>query len=241
MKNYLKENKKTVIIILIFIILIIALEIVLNLFNTKNKVLMSSYIKTLTKNDISNLPCDESILKENKIPYFKLNNNLYNKINEEILENSLLRACFQNGYIDYDVSLNDNILSLILYISYESDNELTNIEYKTYNINIQNNMTISNQELLNRYNLTVNDINNKVVNYLNNYYIYEKENNLIDTGTSFSKYLNILDYKKSTLSNMSLFIDKKNDLYIYKEFSLSEGMRIVDYFPNLTNTFKLTN
>ena len=40
---------------------------------------------------------------------------------------------------------------------------------------------------------------------------------------------------------MSLFIDKKNDLYIYKEFSLSEGMRIVDYFPNLTNTFKLTN
>ena len=56
MRSYIKENKKTVIIILIFIIFIIALEIVLNLFNTKNKVLMSSYVKTKTKNHKNNLP-----------------------------------------------------------------------------------------------------------------------------------------------------------------------------------------
>ena len=240
MKNFIQKNKKTIIIILILIIFVIVLNIVLNHFNTKNKILISSYVKTLTENDVDNLPCNKSILDENKIPYFRLSNTLYDKINEEILENFLLRACFQNGYIDYNVSLNDNILSLILYISYESDNELTNLEYKTYNIDIQTNTTISNQKLLNRYNLSVKDVNNKVVNYLNNYYVYEKENDLIDTGTSFSKYLNILNYKTSSLSDMNLYIDKNNDLYIYVDYSLSEGMRIVDYFPNLTSTFKLT-
>ena len=61
----------------------------------------------------------------------------------------------------------------------------------------------------------------------------------VEENITFSDYLNILEYKTVTLDNLSLFIDKKNDLYIYKDFSLSEGMKRLDYFPNLSNTFKL--
>ena len=122
---------------------------------------------------------------------------------------------------------------------YETDNELANIEYKTYNINTDTNQIITNQELLNKYNLTINQVNTKVLTELNKYYNYEKENELVDQNITFSDYLNILEYKTVTLDNLSLFIDKKNDLYIYKDFSLSEGMKRLDYFPNLSNTFKL--
>ena len=141
--------------------------------------------------------------------------------------------------MSYDISLNDNILSLIVYISYETENELANIEYKTYNINTDTNQIVTNQELLNKYNLTINQVNTKVLAELNKYYNYEIENDLVDQNITFSDYLNILEYKTVTLDNLSLFIDKKNDLYIYKDFSLSEGMKRLDYFPNLSNTFKL--
>ena len=236
----MKDKKKTIIILIIIAVIVIATQIILNILTPKNKVLISTYVKTLTPDDINiNIPCDKQILKENQIPYFKVSNTLYDSINKDILENSLLRVCYQNGYMSYDISLNDNILSLIVYISYETDNELANIEYKTYNINTDTNQIVNNQELLNKYNLTVNQINTKVLTELNKYYNYEKENELVDQNITFSDYLNILEYKTVTLNNLSLFIDKKNDLYIYKDFSLSEGMNRLDYFPNLSNTFKL--
>ena len=236
----MKDKKKTIIILIIIAVIVIATQIILNILTPKNKVLISTYVKTLTPDDINiNIPCDKQILKENQIPYFKVSNTLYDSINKDILENSLLRVCYQNGYMSYDIALNDNILSLIVYISYETENELANIEYKTYNINTDTNQIVTNQELLNKYNLTINQVNTKVLTELNKYYNYEKENELVDQNITFSDYLNILEYKTVTLNNLSLFIDKKNDLYIYKDFSLSEGMKRVDYFPNLSNTFKL--
>ena len=236
----MKDKKKTIIILIIIAVIVIATQIILNIFTPKNKVLISTYVKTLTTDDINiNIPCDKQILKENQIPYFRVSNTLYDSINKDILENSLLRVCYQNGYMSYDIALNDNILSLIVYISYETENELANIEYKTYNINTDTNQIITNQELLNKYNLTINQVNTKVLTELNKYYNYEKENDLVEQNITFSDYLNILEYKTVTLDNLSLFIDKKNDLYIYKDFSLSEGMKRLDYFPNLSNTFKL--
>lgn len=236
----MKDKKKTIIILIIIAVIVIATQVILNIFTPKNKVLISTYVKTLTTDDINiNIPCDKQILKENQIPYFRVSNTLYDSINKDILENSLLRVCYQNGYMSYDIALNDNILSLIVYISYETENELANIEYKTYNINTDTNQIITNQELLNKYNLTINQVNTKVLTELNKYYNYEKENDLVEQNITFSDYLNILEYKTVTLDNLSLFIDKKNDLYIYKDFSLSEGMKRLDYFPNLSNTFKL--
>ena len=236
----MKDKKKTIIILIIIAVIVIATQIILNIFTPKNKVLISTYVKTLTTDDINiNIPCDKQILKENQIPYFKVSNTLYDSINKDILENSPLRVCYQNGYMSYDISLNDNILSLIVYISYETENELANIEYKTYNINTDTNQIVTNRELLNKYNLTINQVNTKVLTELNKYYNYEKENELVEENITFSDYLNILEYKTVTLDNLSLFIDKKNDLYIYKDFSLSEGMKRLDYFPNLSNTFKL--
>ena len=211
----MKDKKKTIIILIIIAVIVIATQIILNILTPKNKVLISTYVKTLTPDDINiNIPCDKQILKENQIPYFRVSNTLYDSINKDILENSLLRVCYQNGYMSYDIALNDNILSLIVYISYETENELANIEYKTYNINTDTNQIVTNQELLNKYNLTINQVNTKVLTELNKYYNYEKENDLVDQNITFSDYLDILEYKTVTLDNLSLFIDKKM-IYIF--------------------------
>ncbi len=244
MKEFIQEKKKTIIIISIFIILAIILKIILGSVKTNNT-LINSYIKTLTSKDISeklkeNLSCNlEEVLKKNRVPYLKLSNSTYNKINDELIQTFLLRACYQNGYIDYEASYNDDILSIALNISYETTDDLAYLEYKTYNINTKNHTQLTNQDILNKYQLSVNQVNTIVKNYMIKYYNYERENDLLDLDISFNEYLNDLNFKDITLSNMNLYIDNKKDLYIFKDYDLSYGMSIDEKYPYLTIKFKL--
>ena len=136
MKNFIINNKKGIIIIVILLILCIIFKILLSSkHSNSSNILISSYVSNLERNDVDldNSICDlDNVLKYNNIPYFKLNNNTYQEINKEILTNFLLRTCYQDGFIDYEVSLNDDILSLALNISYDTDDDLAYLEYKTY-------------------------------------------------------------------------------------------------------------
>lgn len=242
MKKYIEENKKTVLMVIGFLLFIIVLEIIVKILGNDNKLVINSYVKKLTKEDITltNITCNmDEVLTNSNIPYFKLNNQTYNELNNEILENFLLRACYQEGYIDYDISLNKNILSLAINISYETIDDLAYLEYKTYNIDTNTNQIYSNAEVLKKYNLTIEDINNKVLNRFTNYYNYEKENNWLENDITFNQFLLLINYQNISLDNMNLYIDKKNNLYLYKDYTLTEGMSSDENYPNLSVKFKL--
>ena len=242
MKEYILENKKTIIIILGSVVFLIILNIILNSLNNDNKVLLSSYVSKLDIDDINihDTTCDlENVLKYNNVPYFNLNNQLFNNLNEEILSTFLLRACYQEGFIDYEASLNDNILSVSLNISYETIDDLAYVEYQTYNINVDNNTRINNSTILQRYELSISSVTNKVMNKLSEYYQYEKKNGYVDDLT-FNEYLGLINYEAITIDNMILYVDSKNDLYILKDYTLSPGMSIDEKFPDLSIRFKLT-
>jgi len=241
MQNIIKENKKNIIIIIILLTLVICLTIFINLKNSQNTVLINSYVSKLEKKNLKldNSPCDlDNVLKYNNIPYFNLKNDIYDKLNEEILTEFLLRTCYQGGFVDYEASLNNNILSVALNISYDTDDDLAYLEYKTYNVNIKNNTIMNNNEILNLYNLNTTQVENKVLSKLTEYYEYEKKMNYI-SNMSFNEYLKILKYTNITTNNMNLYIDDKNDLYIFKDYTLSEGMSIDEDYPYITIKFKL--
>ena len=244
MKKYLNEHKKIIIISSILIILLIILEIIVNTLKPSNQVLISSYVEKLKKDDITlnDNSCNlDYVLKYNNIPYFSLNNETYNKINKEIIYDFLLRTCYQNGEIDYDASLNDNILSVIVTISYETDDDMAYLEYKTYNIDITKNELITNKSLLAKYNITLNDVINVVLKRFKEFYEYELSHNWLDNNITFNDYLEILGYKGISLDNIKLYIDKNNNLYLVYEYELSEGMRRDEEYPNLSLKFNLKN
>ena len=224
MKEYIIENKKTIIIIGIFLVVLIILSIVVKLLGNTNQLLITAYVSRLEKEDIT----------------LEINDcDLDYELNEEIFETFLLRTCYQDGEINYEASLNDNILSVALSISYATDDDLAYLEYKTYNINIDENTRMNNQDILKRYNLTLENVTNIVLSHLRTYYDYELEKGYIN-DFSFQYYLtNILNYTPITINNMNLYIDSNNDLYIYKDYTLSEGMSIDEDFPYITIKFKL--
>ena len=243
MLDIIKENKKNILIVSIFLVFLVVLSIIASIFvKNTNTVLVTSYVSNLTKKDLQEVTdCNlDEVLKDSNIPYFKVSNTFYDEMNEEIMYEFLLRACYQNGIVDYSASINDDILSLALNISYESINDLTYVEYKTYNINIKTNEVVDNSYLLNKYNKTLDDVSNVVMERLLDYYYYEKEHNYIDSSTSINDYLDILEYEPVTIQNMKLYIDNNNDLWLYKEYTLSEAMMRYEDYPVISIRFKLT-
>ena len=243
MLDIIKENKKNILIVSIFLIFLVVLSIIASIFVKKtNTVLVTSYVSNLTKQDLQEVTdCNlDEVLKDSNIPYFKVSNSFYDQMNEEIMYEFFLRACYQNGIIDYSASINDDILSLALNISYESINDLTYVEYKTYNINIKTNDVVDNSYLLNKYNKTLDEVTNVVMERLLDYYYYEKEHNYIDSSTSINDYLDILEYEPVAIQNMKLYIDNNNDLWLYKEYTLSEAMMRYEDYPIISIRFKLT-
>ena len=129
-------------------------------------------------------------------------------------------------------------MSIAINISYDTTDDLTYLEYKTYNINTNTNTILKNQEILNLYHLTKKNVEDTVLSKLREYYNYEKRMGYIGKD-SFQTYLNSLNYKEITIDNMNLFVDSQKNLYIFKDYTISEGMSIDENFPYITIKFKL--
>ena len=238
MKKYI--DKKLFIVLIIMIILIIVLYFITKDNNNNNNILVTNYVSNLETKDITMKidACDiDNVLKENNVPYFKLENQIYKDINQDILTNFFLRTCYQDGQIDYDVSINNDILSLILTISYEEADDASYYEYKTYNLNLKNNTKITNEELLNKYNINIDTVNNIFISKLTDYYNYEKNNSRSEL--SFNQFLQEIDYQKITLDNINLYIDKDNKLYFYKTYKVTQLMAFDENYPEVITKFKL--
>ena len=233
------NNKKLLIVLIIIVISIIVLYF-LTKDNKINNNITSNYISNLENKDIT-IKIDacniDEVLKNNNVPYLRLDNQLYKDINQEILTNFFLRACYQNGEINYETNINNDILSLVITISYEEADDASYLEYKTYNFDLNTNSKISNNQLLKKYNLNSDKANNLFISKLTDYYNYEK--NKRDDNISFSQFLQEIDYEKITNDNINLYIDKDNNLYFYQAYKITKLMALDENYPEIITKFKL--
>ena len=98
MKEYIIENKKTIIIIGIFLGILIILSIIVNLLGNTNQVLITAYVSRLEKEDLTftDNNCDlDYVLKYNNIPYFNLNTEVFNELNEVPIERPKYSSAFR--------------------------------------------------------------------------------------------------------------------------------------------------
>ena len=236
----MKKNKIMIIIIIVLIVLTILLMVLSN--NKISNNISDYYVSNLRANDINNIDvsaCNiDEVLKNNKIPYFNLNSQVYNDINKEILTDFFLRTCYQNGEMTYEKNISDDILSLILTISYEDADDTSYLEYKTYNINLDNNTLITNENLLNKYNITLSNINNILKSTFTKYYLYEKKNGNYDSKFNFNDFLDEIGYQNLSYNDLNLYLEN-NTLYLYVTYNTTELMALDNNYPEIITKFKL--
>lgn len=135
-----------------------------------------AYVYTSKKIENTNNESDE--VSYDKIPSINLEGQKYTQINNEIM-NKYNEVIKDKVHIyDYNYNQSENILSLVVKYSYYSKDSQYPITYfDTYNIDLKNDKVLSDEEIVDLFNITKEQVNtylkSKFVNYYNELIQYE--------------------------------------------------------------------
>lgn len=211
----LKENKKTLIILGILLIFVIFSSIFNQKTNSDKLDNNKDYIYTSRSNDNS------------KMPYINIKSEEITDANIEILTKYLEIDNKENSSMNYTYTEYSDIISLIISII---DNE-GNLEKLTYNIDKKSKKILSDEEIINEFNLENSKVKNIMEYYIREYYNYEISQKYIDKSCDFNCY--ITEYEIDVYNNYKFYI-KDNNLYIYKKINTTQ-----DFLYDENNPFSL--
>ncbi len=149
-----------------------------------------------------------------EIPQINLKSKEIEKINKEILEKyeNIIDKVNEKQFIDfesealyYEYYENNGILSLVMIDTAEAGGAYLS---KTYNIDISAKKEIDNAKLLEKVDVTENDLNKKIIKAIENLEMY-KSNNDFEKG---QKDKSINKYKNVSADEITLYINEKNNL-----------------------------
>ena len=199
-----KNNKKTLIIVLVVFVVLTIILLVLN-NNTSHEKALTNYEYIIEKE--TSYSDDES---KGNLPVINLKGKDIEKINDEIMKNY-----YDIGYLDeyhyqYEYSVFEDILSLRIDITNIDGTEYGTTNIYTYNINVKDGKLLSDQEVLDHFEITGNIIDKKVEERFKDFY---QQDELKDT-TDYNDYFVSLGYDKT---KNKLFI-RDNTLYVRMTF-----------------------
>lgn len=167
-------------------------------------------------------------------PYLNMETSAANEINQEIKKlydeyvemyegfsnenldyNENETESFDYVRTDYSYTINNEIVSIVIKVDRTGRGSSQAEEYYTFNYDLKEDKRISFNDLVQKYNLNITDINNIVYKKIetsitNTYEGYENQQELNEYNTQNKEY-----YKKSIQNNNSLiYIDEENKLNI---------------------------
>ncbi len=216
MEELFRNYKVYVITIIVCVFLFIGLAIITSIkgTNDNNKEFKyADYVKTIDTIESNGI--------KSELPYINLKSDKIEEINEEIAIKFYETIALQNSEFIYEYFINDNIISLLIKISITPENYSENItrEYISYNIDYKNLKVISNNELLERNNITMDDVSNIIKKKFEYFYQYEVENNYINGNLcDFNCYTKMRNVSFPTYD--AAIVMENNELYAYKPFNI---------------------
>ena len=173
----------------------------------------------------------EYIVLDATIPQFNLSSSGVSELNKKIEKDFL----FYRGQIGvtYDIKsyLSSSILSLVISFTYtEEGNTLyETTKYCTYNYDLENEVILSDKELLDLYGLTTKQVKKFLEQKFKNFYYHQLSKKQIDSSSSYSYFLQskgIDNYMDNTS-----FAVEKGSLVCYRPFYITP---INDDYKNFT-------
>ncbi|MBQ7139916.1 MAG: hypothetical protein IJO32_00250 [Bacilli bacterium] len=175
-----------------------------------------------------------------KCPYINIDSDEIDKINNDIIYKYY--SVIQNKYskMDYEYSINNNHLSLIIkIINMKSEDDYEKKEYISYNVNISSKKEITNDELLKAHNLSQSEINNNIYEKLKNAYEIESNEMYIEPQEcDFNCYLKIHEVDDLE-TKLVYFIDKENKVIGYLNHVLETVYFDKNDYKEFTSQFLL--
>lgn len=223
--NELEDNKKMLVIIIIAIVLILLIVLLTVLKNGTDKY---RNIKENSKKDfVYTIESKEEGKFFSYVPHVNIKDS--KSINDDI---DSYVSDFTNKEmirLSYNYEVNGRVLSLVIKtVDYDTE-DIPNIYFKTYNIDLKTKELISDEELLGNFNFTYDDVNSSIekqfefwyTDLINEEYFDEEECDY----DCFLENRDVEDY----MDDISFYIEKGN-LVVYKPFVIHSIIGEERYF-----------
>jgi len=236
--NKLDNNKKIPIVITVSVILL-TIIIVYTFFRNSESGYKSIKVDT-NKELVYTLKETRDDVFYIKVPYININGSTIKSINEDI-------DSYLSEFIDtkmkistYEYNINGKVLSLAIKTVDYYNEDMPIVYFKTYNINLDTLELVSDEELLNAYDINFNDVNNAMEKQFKYWYKeLKKEKYLTEEECDyecFLEYRGVEDY----MDNISYYIDE-GKLVVFKPFSFYSVYKEEDYFKEDDFKFIISN
>lgn len=225
--NKLDNSKKIPIIIITAIILITIIILVSSISNNKSK--YNIVKEDINKELVYTIKSTKNGRFYVNVPYINIKNETIKSINEEI--DSYIGDFINEDKVilSYEYDVNGKVLSLVIkVIDYDTD-DLPIVYFKTFNINLETKGLVSDEELLNAYEVDSDEVNSTIEKQFTKWYkelIKEKYINEEECDYDcFLEYREVDEY----MEDIAYYIDK-GKLIVFKPFNIYSIYGEEEYF-----------
>ena len=225
--NEMESNKKITIVVAIAVLLIIAI-LCFAYFRNQNSSFSSLKVDRKKALVYTSESKKNSIFYRN-VPYLNIKDNYAKEVNEDI---NLFVSDFidnEKAIVSYEYNINGEVLSLIIKaVDYDIEN-VPEVYFRSYNINLKEKSIISDEQLLSNFNITSDDVNTIIEKKFMDWYQDIVKKGYFDENECdydcFLEYRDVDDY----LEGVSYYIEKGN-LIVYKPFVFYSVYGEEEYF-----------
>lgn len=225
--EFVKENKKKLLLVLLLVIVMAIISFYISNQKDTKVYLSDSYVYTKQSNTN-----DDNFVSE--LPYINIKGQEISEINNDLIKKYYEIININKQFMKYDYYKNGNILSLIIKTYYNSSPNSYPSEVLIYNIDIKSGEVIDNDELLDLFNVSSEDVSEIIRSELKEYYNYEIAKGYITSECDFECYL-VGSSGLPILNDCSYYV-KDGYLFAYKLISLNSN-----FFYDTSSGFNLFN
>ena len=180
---------------------------------------------------------------ETDIPYVNIDNEFVKDLNEKLQEigSKYADSDTSNNSMSYRYNVNKNIVSLvIIFKKLDSNNHLV-FDYVTYVFDLdQNGKALTDDEILNKYNISIDQIDYEMSLQMVKKYDNEINNKILPEDCTYKDcYLKLRNIDKIT-DNAHYYIED-GWLVVYKYYNIYSEYKEADYFKRSDFKFYITN
>ncbi len=219
-KKSLEKSLKIIVGLIIF-------TIILLIYNSTFKNDALSRIKSNRRKDLIYTVKQKTVDgRHSEVPYINIKGKNIEKLNQEIEE--FTSECFKEGtdLISYQYDVSDKILSLVVKTAHFD--KIYYPDFRTYNINLSDLSILTDDDILDKFNLTTTNVSNKIENRFKEFYNDMLDNNYYGGECDYNCFLYFRG-DKDYLSDIHYYL-KDNKLYVYKAFNVYSVYDEENYF-----------
>ena len=217
------KNKLLVLFVLFIIVLVLLILQFITNSGGRNKIVTNKDYVFVEKE----LPLNNEI--KNEVPFINVKADNIEDVNDDIISFVYEETITYKRNVSYEYYKNDDILSLLLISKeYLTNGLVAFVKYKSYNIDLNQNKVLTNDEVLEKYNMDEYYIYDLEQAKMKKYFEEAVKEGYTDGYADFSNYTY---YHEPDIFNESYYI-KEDGLYYYKDFLLASVLGDERFFQD---------